>query len=637
MFLVTPSRVSARAWAEITHDIVETSAADALQQFDVAFDEARVSNDTSAQTGLSANALAFMLFHWTRFDHWRVWIARFEASREHAAEANTGVPELTHLSGVLAAALLRGDSIDTLASPGQRLEILILGDADTTQLYLAAACVLPWLQMSRNPAAAQALYARMRSHDADRPTHHLRGAWLCAWAHHLLNSDQSRFAEALRALDAFMLESPSPLLQFRRARLNVEKHILAHDTVAAEHALNAMLDALHPNRPMERVIYNNVATRLGWVGDTDRIKLHSDHIPRDLTLADCPPALATVFHMSVARAHLVTGRYDLAATVYDACKQTAHSAHAELYDGLAALSRMMLLDRDDTATLPELREGLRTGLAAIRNAAQGNFFAFATQTRATICALALREHIDVEFIRASLDQFPTLPPDWADEHWPWAMSLRSFGGFRAQGLLEQHRGASKATNRPLSLLKLIAVHGKQGVTVAAAADALWPDLDGDQAENSLSVTLLRLRRTQSRDDLVTRGDGWLRLNAAQVWTDVAALESHLDCNLVTDASDATWMKHTVRLFDLYRGDCLFGVEDAWARDRAEHFRARITQAIEQVAQRALIREDYALVELAVIRAHQCGVSMLPLLARLQTPSSAMALLNRLQQQVSAMH
>lgn len=606
-------------WLSITRDIVSNSPVDALQQFDASFDQASIDGNVQAQVALSANVLAFMLFHWTRFNDWRVWIERFEAARARLhsqPEPAECVPELTRLSGALAAALLRGDSIEALAPLGHQMESLMQLDADTMQLHLAGATVFPWLQMSHNAAAAQALHARMLAldtHGAD----YFRGAWLCSWAQHLLYGDQSRFVEALQDFDAFMLATPTPLLQFRHARLTAEKHILAQDMPRAERALNAMLTALHPNRPMERVIYNSVSTLvIGRGGDAERMQLHGGHIARDLVDADCPPALSTVFRMAEARAHLVTRRFDLAELAYDACVRDAHSMHAHLYRALAALAHVMVLDRDDATTLGELRQSLAVGLAALRKESRGNFFTVAEYARGSICALALREGIEVEFIRAALARFPTAPPEWADEHWPWALSLRAFGGFRAVGLLEEGRAANKASNRPLSLLKLIMAHGKQGVTVAHGADALWPAQEGDQAENSLSVTLLRLRKMNATADLIERRDGWLHLDATKVWTDVSALEAHLALPLDTVikvSSDASRVAYINRLFDLYRGDCLFGIDDDWAVGRAAHYRGRVTLAAQQLLQSALGANHAAAAELVMTKAHSRGLDVARLL------------------------
>ena len=610
-------------WMEVTRGIVCSSPIDALERFDASVKHAIDINDVESQLALSANALTFMLFHWSRFNGWQMWIERFEAAQVRLGERTDGVPQLTLLSGALATGLLRGDALEVLAPLGHRMESLIQSDADSIQVYLAAATALPWLQMSRNAAGAQALHARMlainssvialNGADDSQGAHYVRGAWLASWAQHLLFSDHSRFTDALHAFDLFMLAEPVPLLQFRHSRLTTEKYILTQDMVAAEHSLIGMLAALHANRPMERVIYNSVATLIvGRGGDADRMHLHGSHIARDLVVADCPPALATVYRMSEARAHLVTQRYDLAAAAYSSCLRDAHSAHAGVYRGLTALAQIMLLDRNDAALLSELRDSLCVGLAAMRKEARSNFFVVALHARAIVCALALRENIEVEFIRDALARFPTSPPVWADENWPWALSLRTFGGFRAQGLIEEGRAASKVSNRPLSLLKLIAAHGRQGLTVADAADALWPLQDGDQAENSLSVTLLRLRKMHASADLIERRDGWLHLDATQVWTDVGALEAHLDID-AKSFSEAGRLDYINRLFDLYRGECLFGIEDDWAHQRAAHYRGRLTLATQQLLQRALEAGQTSAAELLMTRAHSRGLDIARLL------------------------
>lgn len=612
--------LSAPPWLAITRDIVCRSPVDGLAQFDAAFVAAAAVDDVASQLALSANTLCFMLFHWTRFDGWRGWIERIEAANAALPEGEASVPELTRLSGALAAALLRGDSIDALAPLGHAMESLMHNDAEPIQLYLAAATVLPWLQMSHNVAAAQALHARMRAIDGatiagnnDDSAHYFRGAWLYAWAHHLFFVDRPRFAAAMQAFDALMLASPTPLLRFRHARLTTERHVLQQDMPTAELGLNSMLAALHHNRPMERVIYNSVASLVAGVsGDADRMQLHAGHIARDLLAADCPPALATIYHMAEARAHLASRRYDLAARAYDACVHNAHSVHADVYRGAAALARVLTLNRHDASTLGELRHGLATGLAAMRKQSQGSFFAVSEPARGSACALALRENIEADFVRAVLARHPTLPPDWADEHWPWALTVRAFGGFRALGLIDEGRAASKASNRPVSLLKLIASHGRQGVTVLDAAEALWPAQDGDQAENSLSVTLLRLRKMNANAELFVRSDGWLHLDAAKVWTDVAALETHLDSLFATVAKTTTEsvrLIYIARLFDLYRGDCLFGVEDDWAVTRAAHYRGRVTLATQQLLQSTLESQHTGAAQQLMTGAHSRGLDV----------------------------
>ena len=171
------------------------------------------------------------------------------------------------------------------------------------------------------------------------------------------------------------------------------------------------------------------------------------------------------------------------------------------------------------------------------------------------------------------------------------------------------------------------------MTVADAADALWPLQDGDQAENSLSVTLLRLRKMYASADLIERRDGWLHLDATQVWTDVGALEAHLDIE-ATPFSDAGRLDYIKRLFDLYRGDCLFGIEDDWAHNRAAHYRGRVTLATQQLLQSALETSHAAAAELLMTQAHARGLDVARLLNALHPGQRATPAWMQLQRHLS---
>lgn len=148
--------------------------------------------------------------------------------------------------------------------------------------------------------------------------------------------------------------------------------------------------------------------------------------------------------------------------------------------------------------------------------------------------------------------------------------------------------------------------------MAHAADALWPAQDGDQAENSLSVTLLRLRKMNANADLFLRSDGWLQLDATKVWSDAAPREAHLDSLLATAAkttSEAARLIYITRLFDLYRGDCLFGTEDDWALTRAAHYRGRVTLATQQLLQNALESQHVGAAQRLMAEAHSRGLDV----------------------------
>lgn len=618
-------------WPQTRQTILSGDPFAVLDKLDAATRQAIAAGDDAACAALSATALAFMLVDWARFTGWRQWIQRFADSDARMGSDQPPDLELARANGALISGLLRGDAIETLTPLALRLESLLDVADDSIRLTLAASALLPWMQMSKNPAAAQALHARIeaaaRAQPAPAPGDpYMRASWLCSWAQHLhFSGERERLPAALQVLDDYLAQTGSPHFKFRRMRLIAEQAMFNQDLPAAERAVRELLDAMDARRPLERVIYNTVAVALATTqNDPERALLLATHNLRDLEAADCPPSIATVYRMVETRVYLRRGDYAMAAAIFEQCVEHAHTAHAATYRGFAALARALLAHREDSSSREPMRELLRSGLTMARSISAINFFFSTPVARAAVCALALREGIETEFIQASLKQAPVPPPPWADEHWPWALSLRCFGGFRSEGLAAEGRGGGKASNKPMSLLMLIAIHGAQGLPVALAADALWPGQDGDQAENSLSVTLLRLRRMHAEADLVERRGGWLHLNAQRVWTDVMALEAQLDA-LPDEATltEAARKALVARIFDLYRGECLFGIDDEWARSRAVHYRGRVTTATKALLLGALQAGHFAAAELLLTLAHERGIGASRLLnAALPLQSSA---------------
>ena len=629
-------------WQRTAREIIGGDPLAVLARLDAATRSAIVAGDNVAQAALSANALSFMATDWSVFTGWREWVARLSAAEALLRPTDRADAALTLAlaSGAVACGLLRGDALPVLTPLAQRLEPLAHDGTDVIQIAFAAGALLPFLQMSKNPAAAQALQARMQALGTPWPDEtsgvaYLRGAWLAKWAQHVHFHEPARLADALQAFDVFLQSTQDATgdvkanLLFRRKRLDAEKVLLEKNNDATELALREMLGTLHARRPMERVIYNQlVAVVACGQGDTDRASLHVAHMMRDLVAAECPPSVALMYQMVESRVWLAKRDYAQAATVLEQHKLQAHTTHVALIQGYADLALALQAHQSGVESLEVLRDHLQRGLAAMRGNNSWLFFVAVPDARGAVCALALREAIETSFVLDALKAAPVAPPVWADENWPWALSLRSFGGFRAPGLIEQGSASSKASNRPLSLLKLIVAHGRQGVTVAHAADALWPAQDGDQAENSLSVNLLRLRKMHASADLIVRSDGWLRLDATKLWTDVAALEVHLemDAKLHNEAARAVYIK---RLFDLYRGDCLFGIEDDWALARAAHYRGRVTLAAQQALQTALNANHVAAAELLMASARGAGLDADRLLNAVHPTQRATAAWRRL--------
>jgi len=629
----------------VAHDILCGDPLQVLDRLDAAAQLVAAAHDHESQAGLAATAMTWMLVDWSRFTGWREWVQRFEQAEATLPPSTDPELDLAREMGAAACALLRGDSNDMLAPSAERLDALMStpcsGPQRAMQLYLAAGALLPWQQMSGNPAGAQALHGRMAEIAAELPTStqggmYLRGAWLASWALYIHHTDRMRLPGALQALDDYIEKSSALLLKFRRARLAAEQAAHVQNVDAADRALRDMLDVLHPQRPMERVIYNaRAAGNASARKDGENGLLHLEHMDRDLAAADCPPSVATNYRQSAWRLYYALGEYEKGADVCEQNAQYAHTQHAATMRGMGELGRALHVHHagDGVARRQALRTHLQSGLAAMRAAKSFNYLISLPEARAGASALALREGIESEFVLAALKIAPVPPPAWADEHWPWAMSLRCFGGFQNVAKFADGQSASKASSRPLNLLMLIAAHGARGLTVADASDALWLELDADQAENTLSMTLLRLRRLHAETDLIQRNAGWLHLNPSRVWTDVMALEAHLERMPDSETSEAERTKFVTRLFELYRGDCLKGVDDDWAHGRAAHYRGRVTLSVQQALQLSVQANHYAAAEHTMTRSFERGLDVMRLLNAVQSDQCVTAAWMQLQQHV----
>ena len=201
---------------------------------------------------------------------------------------------------------------------------------------------------------------------------------------------------------------------------------------------------------------------------------------------------------------------------------------------------------------------------------------------ARLAALALAHDIDPAFALHIIRRHRLSAPPDAGERWPWAVRIRTLGGFALQreGV---HAAARKESRKPLDLLKLLFALGGGPVPVDRLCGALWPDAQGDAARNSFDNTLHRLRKLLGGDRQLLLQAGGLSLDRATCWSDVAALDG---CLIELDAQGhdlAATRALAARVLTLYGGPFLAGEDEipelVAARTRLEtRFRRALTEA-----------------------------------------------------------
>lgn len=156
--------------------------------------------------------------------------------------------------------------------------------------------------------------------------------------------------------------------------------------------------------------------------------------------------------------------------------------------------------------------------------------------------------------------------------------VRVLGDFEVAIARAPLRFGRKRPERPLALLKLLAVHGPRGETEARIADALWPDLDGDAALRSLAVSLHRLRNLLGGNDRIAHKGRRLALATRVVWCDSLAFEELLDRAAAARSADER-ERLTAEALALYRGDLVVDEDrERWAIAARERLRQRFLLA-----------------------------------------------------------
>lgn len=136
---------------------------------------------------------------------------------------------------------------------------------------------------------------------------------------------------------------------------------------------------------------------------------------------------------------------------------------------------------------------------------------------AELCGRALSAGIEVEYVRELIAHQKLSAPAAYRPAWPAGVQIHCLGRFEVVIDGAPLRSKGKSQKRPLEMLAALIALGGHDVPEARLAEALWPDADGDQAQQSVKTTLHRLRKLIG-PDVVRRHEGKLSLDEG-VWVD----------------------------------------------------------------------------------------------------------------------
>jgi LuxR family transcriptional regulator, maltose regulon positive regulatory protein len=301
--------------------------------------------------------------------------------------------------------------------------------------------------------------------------------------------------------------------------------------------------------------------------EEERALLASKKLGSTLMIADCTMMLGIhgLHGKQIQRAinNLKRARHLFSPTIYRHLDALLNLAIAQGY----------LLSGDQRAA----EKWLRRGLDAAQNPLKASHLPWIRRWLPDLLAFALACEIKTELVRALIGRFAVRPQRSALLNWPWPIKIFTLGEFRISKdnvpLATQGRARYKLTE----LLKaLIAAGGKQ-VNAETITEWLWPDAEGDAAENNLKISLHRLRKFLGRDEAVKLNGGKLSLNDELCWVDAWAFGS-------AGADGEPADQSRLSAIDLYRGHFMQNDSYAWLLSERERLRSKFLREAVAVGQ-----------------------------------------------------
>ncbi|HUL38094.1 MAG TPA: bacterial transcriptional activator domain-containing protein, partial [Thermodesulfobacteriota bacterium] len=154
------------------------------------------------------------------------------------------------------------------------------------------------------------------------------------------------------------------------------------------------------------------------------------------------------------------------------------------------------------------------------------FWIWQPTVMARLCAIALENGIEVDYVRELIRIF-RLPPDdisSGNENWPWSLKLYALGKFELLRDDQPLQFSGKVQKKPLEMLKALIAFGAKEVSEGQITDSLWPDADGDAAHSAFTTTLSRLRKLIGNDKAIEIHEGKTTLDPRYCWVDTWTFE-----------------------------------------------------------------------------------------------------------------
>ncbi len=240
----------------------------------------------------------------------------------------------------------------------------------------------------------------------------------------------------------------------------------------------------------------------------------------------------------------------------------------------------LLSNNQDRALL-----GIKQFLSLVNHEQIRFFIGWQPNVITPLCILAIEHNIEVEFALSMMQVNGLCPPPPQHlEQWPWPVRIYCFNHLQIElnGKLLKQDG--KSQKKVIELLLTIITLGSQDVQSEKVCDWLWPDSDGDLAQQTLNTALFRLRKLIGKSAVLVN-DGRISLNPNCCWIDVLAFDTtlnELDDVLLHNTDDALLVKLSNRLLHVYQGPFLKHIDSAMVIVKQDQLQNKIIRLLNRL-------------------------------------------------------
>jgi len=359
-----------------------------------------------------------------------------------------------------------------------------------------------------------------------------------------------------------------------------------NDSSTVRNLFEQMDSSFDSRKSWERAFYHCLRTREALIQKDPKTAAYHAELYFMLERKIGQAVSIALSHFLKACVMLELGEYQHAAEHIEDAFSIGSKIKSDPFKSLALFlkAQSAFYQGDESAGVKSLRKALAYG----KKCGHIQLISYIPNKMTELYAKALEAGIEVDLVQDIIRKrniVPDEPPIYLD-NWPWTIQIFTLGRFRIVIDGKPFNFPKKVQKKPLEMLKVLISFGEgQEISKAQLSDILWPEADGDKAEQAFYITLHRLRQLLGYDKAIGLREGKLTLDLRYCWVDSMAFERILKRaeDYAEKGERNCVIQSLERAVALYKGPFLSGdADEPWAISYSERLRTKFLRVIEKL-------------------------------------------------------